>query len=125
MASTTTFMSFIYNTKRIEAAQNSNVDIDNNATQMIGDGKVIAIAQGVATVQVTGDFVFTNDDTDAAGMTADVINVKTATVSFLFGTKLFSCGVQATKASVKSTSKSGETTMALTLINTEAPKFVG
>jgi hypothetical protein len=123
--STTTFRSFYWNSKRIQAAQSNSISIDTNATQMVGDGRIVAIANGVTMFQVQGDFVLTDDDTDIASMTTDALSKKPGTVSALLGTKLISCGVVITKVDIKSTSKSGETTAALTLINTEEPKLVG
>jgi hypothetical protein len=123
--SNSTFMSLYYNSLKIKEAQDTNVDVDNNSTQMFGDGDIVAIAQGITTVQAQATLVFTNDGTNGPGVVSDVLNNKTGTISFLFATKLFSCPVQATKVSIKSSSKSGETTASCTWINTAKPQLVG
>lgn len=117
------FVSLYFNSKKIDNAQDTSVDVDNNATQMFGDGKVSAIAEGVTTVQAQATLTFSTTDTNSTDILNALLNKSTATLSYLVGTKLFSVDVIATKGSLKSTSKSGESTWSFTFMNAAEPKL--
>jgi hypothetical protein len=117
------FVSLYYNSKKIDTSQDTSVEVDNNSTHMFGDGKVAAIAQGVTTVQSSATLVFDTTDTNSTDMLAALLSKKQVTLSYLFATKLFSVQAVVTKASLKSASKSGESTWSMSFINAGEPKL--